>query len=234
MSGPKISTFLTLPNSDSGCKAALPEVPMGNEEKLCTFMLAWKCFHYISEVSGLKSNCCFGIFLLELFLFFVVEDKWIMVEYAYSFLRSIFNTAQRRFYYIALFIFMFLSTSYWMCSFCPCQAQFLYFFILSSGVRLLYVHVHISFEMKLVFPPNQKTSVEINQQLTWHCRKKKKNKIIDISEAALTSQKMYLIIMVVHQKLAIYIRLEGGMQLHAGNGYCMWIEVNLVNRASTI
>ena len=65
-------------------------------------------------------------------------------------------------------------------------------------------------------------------------RKKKKKKIIDISEAALSSQKMYLIIMVVHQKAAIYIRMEGGMQLHAGNGYCMWIEVNLVNRASTI
>ena len=34
-----------------------------------------------------------------------------MVECAYSFLRSIFNTAQRRFYHITLFIFMFLSTS---------------------------------------------------------------------------------------------------------------------------
>ena len=51
--GPKISIFLTLPNSDSGCKAALPEVPAGNKEKFCAFTMAWKRFRYISEVSGL-------------------------------------------------------------------------------------------------------------------------------------------------------------------------------------
>ena len=48
---------------------------------------------------------------------------------------------------------MFLSTSY--CAvFALAKPKFYsYLFILSSGVRLLYVHVYISLEMKLVFPP---------------------------------------------------------------------------------
>ena len=33
-------------------------------------------------------------------LFFHVEDNGTLVEYAYSFLRSIFNTAQLRFYHV--------------------------------------------------------------------------------------------------------------------------------------
>ena len=38
--GPKISTFLTLPNSDSGC--ALPEVPAGNMGNMENFVpLQW-------------------------------------------------------------------------------------------------------------------------------------------------------------------------------------------------
>ena len=37
--------YLTLPNSDLGCKAALPKVLMGNvgnTEKFCAFTMAWK------------------------------------------------------------------------------------------------------------------------------------------------------------------------------------------------
>ena len=41
------------------------------------------------------SDCHFNIFFLsKMFLFFHVEDNGILVEYAYSFLRLIFNTAQ--------------------------------------------------------------------------------------------------------------------------------------------
>ena len=41
--GPKISLFfLTLPNSDSGSEAVLPEIPMGNMESFCTFTVAWR------------------------------------------------------------------------------------------------------------------------------------------------------------------------------------------------
>ena len=58
--------FLTLPNSDLGCKAVLPEVPAGNLEKFCTFTMAWKRSHYISQM----------------ILFFHVEDNEILVEYA--------------------------------------------------------------------------------------------------------------------------------------------------------
>ena len=57
LAGPKITIFLTLPNSDSGC--ALPEVPignMGNTEKFCAFTMAWKCFRYILEVSHKHNN----------------------------------------------------------------------------------------------------------------------------------------------------------------------------------
>ena len=87
---------VTLPNSDSGCEAALPG---GNVEKVCAFTMAWKCCHYISEVNStnlgtlLDHICFYHLFLSEMLLFFHVEDNEILVEYAYSFLRLIFNTA---------------------------------------------------------------------------------------------------------------------------------------------
>ena len=49
----------------------------------------WLSFQYFS-------------FLSEMFLFFYVEDNGILVEYAYSFLRIIFNTAQLGFYHCTL------------------------------------------------------------------------------------------------------------------------------------
>ena len=51
-SGPKISFFLNTAHSDS-------EAPVGNAGnagnvvKFFTFTMAWKCFCYVSEVSGL-------------------------------------------------------------------------------------------------------------------------------------------------------------------------------------
>ena len=97
--GPKISIFLTLPKSDSGCEAALP---VGNVENFCAFTMAWKHCHYISEVNStnlgtLLDHLCFYqlFFLSEMLLFF----HEILAEYAYSFLRLIFNTAQLRFYH---------------------------------------------------------------------------------------------------------------------------------------
>ena len=61
LAGPKI---LTLPNSDPGCKASLPEVPAGNVKKFCTF--------FVRNVH--------------------VEDNGILFEYAYSFFWDQFLT----------------------------------------------------------------------------------------------------------------------------------------------
>ena len=48
------------------------------------------------------SDCRFNIFLSETFLFFHVEDNGILAEFAHSFSRLIFNTAQLRFYHCTL------------------------------------------------------------------------------------------------------------------------------------
>ena len=86
--------------------------------------MAWKRFCYVSEVSGLihkyNNHMMFWLSLAPSsitsaprldralpfvrfewlsFLFFHVEDNGILVEYAYSFLRLIFNTAQLGFYH---------------------------------------------------------------------------------------------------------------------------------------
>ena len=50
-----------MPNSDSGCEAALPK---GKVEKFCTFTMAWKCCRSISEVNStnlgtLLDHLCF-------------------------------------------------------------------------------------------------------------------------------------------------------------------------------
>ena len=57
--GLKYLFFSTAQYSDSGCTAALPKVPMGNVGNTGEFgaftwaCMSWKCFRYISEVSGL-------------------------------------------------------------------------------------------------------------------------------------------------------------------------------------
>ena len=54
VTGPK----LTLPNSDSGCKAALPEVRTGNVGNMgnfCAFTMAWKHIFYI-HFRGFRFN----------------------------------------------------------------------------------------------------------------------------------------------------------------------------------
>ena len=54
--GPKISIFLTLPIVTRAAYSSPSKAPVGNAGnvvKFFTFTMAWKCFCYVSEFSGL-------------------------------------------------------------------------------------------------------------------------------------------------------------------------------------
>ena len=84
--------FFNTAQCDLGRKAALLKVSVGNAENFTMNPALPSARFEIVSVS----------FSSEMFIFFDVEDNGILIEYAYSFLRLIFNTAQLRFYYCPL------------------------------------------------------------------------------------------------------------------------------------